>query len=87
MKVLFHGLNQKLVAQRLNPFQPSVTFHIETNNLFYFAKQMIGFYMKRNTGLKLVFLKLFYYSVFPYNGCIKFDSLSDITTTGTCTPN
>ena len=37
---------------RVNPFQPSVMFHIETSHLFCRAKQMSGFYMKRNTGLK-----------------------------------
>ena len=33
----------------LNPFQ-SVWFHIETTHLLCKAKQMIGFYMKRNAG-------------------------------------
>lgn len=33
----------------LNPFQ-SVWFHIETTHLLCRAKQMIGFYMKRNAG-------------------------------------
>ena len=31
------------------PFQTSGVFHIETSHLL--AKQMTGFYMKRNTGL------------------------------------
>ena len=35
----------------INPFQPRVAFHIETNRLFCIAKQMTGFYMKGNTGL------------------------------------
>ena len=35
-------------------FRPSVVFHIETSHLFCSAKQMTGFYMKRNTGLKWV---------------------------------
>ena len=34
--------------------QPNVAFHIETSHLFCFAKQVTGFYMKRNTGLKWV---------------------------------
>ena len=34
----------------LNP-----VLHIETSYLFYIAKQMNGFYMKRNTGLKLFY--------------------------------
>ena len=37
-----------------NPFQPSVVFHIKTSHLFCSAKQMTGFYMKHNTGLKWV---------------------------------
>ena len=37
-----------------NPFQPSVGFHIETSPLFCSAKQMTGFYMKCNIGLKWV---------------------------------
>ena len=37
-----------------NLFQPSVSFHIETNHLVYNANQMIGFYMKCNAGLKRV---------------------------------
>ena len=41
-----------------NPFQPSAAFHIETSHLFCSAKQMTGFYMKRNTGLKWVNLLL-----------------------------
>ena len=32
----------------------SIAFYIETSHLFCFAKQMTGFYMKRNTGLKWV---------------------------------
>ena len=38
----------------INPFQPSVVFHIETSHLLFRAKQMTGFYMKRNTRLKWV---------------------------------
>ena len=38
----------------INPFQPNVLFHIETSHLFCRLKQMTGFYMKRNTGLKYV---------------------------------
>ena len=45
----------------INPFQSSVAFHIKTSNLFCFGKQMTGFYMKRNTGLKWVkSLKIFF---------------------------
>ena len=38
----------------INPFQPSIAFHIETCHLFCRAKQKTGFYMKYNTGLKWV---------------------------------
>ena len=38
----------------INPFQSTVAFHIETSRLFYRANQMVGFYMKRNTGLKWI---------------------------------
>ena len=38
----------------INPFQPSVAFHIETSHLFCVGKKMTGFYMKCNTGLKQV---------------------------------
>ena len=43
-----------LVSICFNSFQPNVAFHIETSHLFCFAKKMTGFYMKHNTGLKLV---------------------------------
>ena len=36
----------------VNPFQPSVAFHIEASHLICSANQIIGFYMKRNTGLE-----------------------------------
>ena len=39
---------------RLNPFQPNAAFRIETSHWFCSVKQMTGFYMKCNTGLKLV---------------------------------
>ena len=35
-----------------NSFQPSVDLHVETSHLFCFGKQMTGFYVKPNTGLK-----------------------------------
>ena len=49
-KVLLHYVD----LVRIYPFQTSVAFHIETSRLFCRAKQMIGFYMKRNTELKRV---------------------------------
>ena len=57
---LFHNVkyfNEALTLSFLfhvNPFQPSVAFHIETSHLFCRAKQITGFYMKCNTGLKWV---------------------------------
>ena len=44
-----------------NPFQPSVTFHIETS-----PNQMTGFYMKCNNGLKCVTHNL---HLLPINYC------------------
>ena len=38
----------------LNPFQPIVAFHIETNHSISTASQMTGFYMKCNIRLKRV---------------------------------
>ena len=38
----------------LDPFQTIVAFHIETKHLFCRTKQMTGFSMKPNTGLKWV---------------------------------
>ena len=38
----------------VNPFEPSVAFHIETSHLFCSAKQMIGFCMKSNIGAKWI---------------------------------
>ena len=35
-------------------FPNTPAFHIETSHLFCRAKQITGFYMKRNTGLKWV---------------------------------
>ena len=35
----------------INPIEPSVASHVETSHLLQ-QKQTIGFYMKRNAGLK-----------------------------------
>ena len=43
----------------INPFHPNVAFHVETSHLFCSAKQMTGFYMERNTGLKWVNIQAF----------------------------
>ena len=45
---------QYTLCKSLSRFQPSVLFHIETSQLFCWAKQMAGFYIKRNTRLKWV---------------------------------
>ena len=37
-----------------NSFQPSIAFHMETSHLFCSTKQVTGFCMKTNTGLKWV---------------------------------
>ena len=44
-----HLLTFFIIYYYINPFQPSVAFPIETSQLFCSAKQMTGFYMKRNT--------------------------------------
>ena len=53
-----------------NPFQPNVVFHIETSQLFCRAKQLTGFYMKRNTALfyrlNLVNIALLNYQLVPF---------------------
>ena len=36
----------------LNPFRPIAECHVETIHLLCLAKQITGFYMKRNTELK-----------------------------------
>ena len=51
-KVTFLVQKGASVMKGVNPFQPSVTFHIETRHLFSSAYQVTGFCMKRNTGLK-----------------------------------
>ena len=38
----------------LNPFHPSVAFHIETSHLICTTNQMTDFYMKFKAGLKWV---------------------------------
>ena len=38
----------------INPFLPSVAFHIKTSHFFCSGKKMSGFYMERNTELKWV---------------------------------
>ena len=40
--------------QVINPFQPSVTFHVETRHLIFSANLMTGFYIECNTELKWV---------------------------------
>ena len=49
--------DEQISRMLLNPFQPSVAVHIKTSHLFCRSKQMTGFYMKCNTGLKGVKLE------------------------------
>ena len=41
-----------MTFKQSKPVQPIIAFHRETNHLFCSSKQMAGFYIKRNTGLK-----------------------------------
>ena len=43
---------EQVFAHRVNPYHASVVFHIESSHLICDAKQMTGFYIKCNTGLK-----------------------------------
>ena len=59
--VVFNKENEQVIRQvftfilcLFNPFQPSAAFLVETSHLFCSAKQVTGFCMKRNNGLKLV---------------------------------
>ena len=45
---------QNIARSQFNPFQPSVAIYIETSHLLCSAKQMTGFYIKRNNRLKQV---------------------------------
>ena len=57
---IFQNFSEKIFwTASINPFQPSVAFHIEASHLFCSAKQMTGFYIKQNTWLK--WLKSFLY--------------------------
>ena len=49
---VWHPLNSEQQSQifHLNPFQPSVTFHIETSHLICNANQIFGFYMNATLG-------------------------------------
>ena len=51
---LFKNLREQRGFLCFNPFPPSVLFHTETSPLFCCAKQVIGFYMKRNTWQKWI---------------------------------
>ena len=53
-KVAGSNLTFGLVSFMLPPFLPSFAFHIEISHFVCSAKQMTGFYMKCNTGLKKV---------------------------------
>ena len=56
-KKIFNLLNRFSESQQrvlLNPFQSSVTFHIETGHLFFRPNEITDFYVKCNTRLKSV---------------------------------
>ena len=36
----------------LNPFQPSIAFHVETSHIFYSANEITNSYVKCNTGVE-----------------------------------
>ena len=38
----------------LNPFQPSIAFHVETSHIFYSANEITNSYVKCNTGVNWV---------------------------------
>ena len=54
MLKIFKVCIDHIVHQRVNPYQPSVALHIETNHLIFRANQMTCFCMKCNAGLKWV---------------------------------
>ena len=49
--VICHKVHVKVRLPPFNLFQPIVVFYVATNHLMCTANQMIGFYMKCNTGL------------------------------------
>ena len=62
----------------INPFQPNVTFHIETIHLFCRAKKMTGFNMKHNTGLKWInYVTLVVLQMVKYTLIVVQDPLRD----------
>ena len=48
------GFSAEYWKKNINPFQPSVAFHIETSHLVCTENRMTGFYMKCNIGLNWV---------------------------------
>ena len=51
-KSCLHMDRMKRKKEHFDLFQPSAAFHIETSHLFCSVKQMTGFFIKSNTGLK-----------------------------------
>ena len=45
----------------ISSFQPSVEFHVETSKFYRRAKEMTGFYMKRNIGQKWVKIRFCFF--------------------------
>ena len=50
--LMFDRVLNAFLLLAFNQFQLNVAFHIDISHLFCSAKQLTGFYMKRNTGLK-----------------------------------
>ena len=57
--------SSSIFIKNIKRFQPSVTFHIETKLLILATNQMTGFYIKSNTGFKvlLMFYFLFFFAL------------------------
>ena len=55
-----------------NLFQSSVASNIETRHLFWCATEMTGFYVKSNTGRKLVTSMLCFYTPWKHPKNIRF---------------
>ena len=52
VNVFKHRKKERLNLLRLTYFSPVLHFFMETSHFFWRPKQMTGFYMKRNLGLK-----------------------------------
>ena len=74
MFCIFSQLHQKSLnramyqypTSRINPFQPTVTLHIETSHLIYSVNQVTCFNMKCNTWLRWVIIYFWIMFRIPY---------------------